>query len=47
MDRIALVAFLKPFMAVLFLFVLAAAVIAVRRWLPEGKLKRLLLKRIV
>lgn len=46
-ERIAIVALLKPFVLLVFLFLLAAGVIAVRKWVPDGRLKRLLLKRIL
>jgi hypothetical protein len=36
----------KPFMAFLFLSVALLGRLAVERYLPEGKLKRLLLRRI-
>jgi hypothetical protein len=47
MDGWVIAAFLKPFaLLVLAVVVLIPARMAVAKWLPDGKLKRLLLRRI-
>jgi hypothetical protein len=47
MDTLFFAFLLRPFvLLLLILFVLAPAVYAVRRFMPDGKLKRLLLTRI-
>lgn len=39
-------AFIRPFMLVVVLYVLYLCRRAAEKWLPEGKLKRLLLRRV-
>jgi hypothetical protein len=47
MDTLFFAFLLRPFVLLLLaLLVLAPAVYAVRKWVPEGKLKRFLLYRI-
>jgi hypothetical protein len=47
MNEVAIAFLIKPFvMLFLAIFVLAPAVYAVKRWMPEGKLKRFLLYRV-
>lgn len=47
MTEAAIAAFLRPFvLLVLALLVLTPAKRAVQRWMPEGRFKRLLLRRV-